>query len=112
MLVYRNTEHLPPFRNAVLTIGTFDGVHTGHQQVIAQMKKRALEVDGETVIVTFDPHPRTVVRASDDIRLINTLEEKIELLKTTVHRPSLSSIIIPDRQVALFYFAGLFSLLH
>ena len=80
MLVYRNTQQLPQFRNAVLTIGTFDGVHTGHQQVIAQMKKRALEVDGETVIITFDPHPRTVVRASADIRLINTLEEKIELL--------------------------------
>ena len=80
MQVHRNTEHLPLFRNAVLTIGTFDGVHTGHQQVIAQMKKRALEVDGETVIITFDPHPRTVVRASDDIRLINTLDEKIELL--------------------------------
>jgi riboflavin kinase/FMN adenylyltransferase len=80
MLVYRNTEQLPLFRNAVLTIGTFDGVHTGHQQVIAQMKKRATEVDGETVIITFDPHPRTVVRASEGVRLINTLDEKIELL--------------------------------
>ena len=80
MLVYRNTEYLPRFRNAVLTIGTFDGVHTGHQQVIAKMKKRALEVEGETVIVTFEPHPRTIVRAADDLRLINTLDEKIELL--------------------------------
>jgi riboflavin kinase / FMN adenylyltransferase len=80
MLVYRNTELLPLFRNAVLTIGTFDGVHTGHQQVIAQMKKRALEIDGETVIITFDPHPRTVVRAAEGIQLINTLDEKIELL--------------------------------
>ncbi len=80
MLVYRNTDLLPLFRNAVLTIGTFDGVHTGHQQVIAQMKKRALEVDGETVIITFHPHPRTVVKAASGIRLINTLDEKIELL--------------------------------
>jgi riboflavin kinase/FMN adenylyltransferase len=80
MLVYRNTERLPLFRNAVLTIGTFDGVHTGHQQVIAQMKKRAAEVDGETVIITFDPHPRTVVKAASGIQLINTLDEKIELL--------------------------------
>ncbi|HEY2647805.1 MAG TPA: adenylyltransferase/cytidyltransferase family protein, partial [Puia sp.] len=60
MQVYRNIEALPLFRNTVLTIGTFDGVHTGHQQVINQMKKRAAEVDGETVIITFDPHPRTV----------------------------------------------------
>ena len=80
MLVYRNTELIPLFRNAVVTIGTFDGVHTGHQQVIAQMKKRAAEVDGETVIITFDPHPRTVINAAAGIRLINTLDEKIELL--------------------------------
>jgi riboflavin kinase/FMN adenylyltransferase len=80
MQVYRNTDLLPAFRNAVLTIGTFDGVHTGHQQVITQMKKRAAEVNGETVIITFDPHPRTVVNAAKGIRLINTLEEKIELL--------------------------------
>jgi riboflavin kinase / FMN adenylyltransferase len=80
MQVYRNTDLFPPFRNAVLTIGTFDGVHTGHQQVISQMKKRAAEVNGETVIITFDPHPRTVVNASRGIRLINTLDEKIDLL--------------------------------
>ncbi|HEX3768841.1 MAG TPA: bifunctional riboflavin kinase/FAD synthetase [Puia sp.] len=80
MLVYRNIEEIPLFRNAVLTIGTFDGVHTGHQQVISQMKKCAAEVNGETVIITFDPHPRTVVNASAGIQLINTLDEKIELL--------------------------------
>ena len=80
MLVYRNTNQLPLFRNAVLTIGTFDGVHTGHQQVITQMKKCARDVNGETVIITFDPHPRTIINAASGIRLINTLDEKIELL--------------------------------
>jgi len=80
MLVYRNIERIPLFRNTVLTIGTFDGVHTGHQQVISQMKKRAAVVDGETVIITFDPHPRTVVNTAAGIQLINTLDEKIELL--------------------------------
>ncbi len=80
MLVYRNTDLLPDFRNAVLTIGTFDGVHSGHQQVIAQMKKRAADVNGETIIITFDPHPRTIINAASGIRLINTLDEKIELL--------------------------------
>jgi riboflavin kinase/FMN adenylyltransferase len=82
MLVYRNINLLPHFRNAVLTIGTFDGVHTGHQQLIAQMKKRASVINGETVILTFDPHPRTVINAASGIRLINTLDEKIELLDT------------------------------
>jgi riboflavin kinase/FMN adenylyltransferase len=80
MRVYRNTDFLPLFRNTVLTIGTFDGVHTGHQQVITQMRKCATDIDGETVIITFDPHPRTVVKAASGIRLINTLDEKIELL--------------------------------
>jgi riboflavin kinase / FMN adenylyltransferase len=83
MQVYRNTDLLPLFRNAVLTIGTFDGVHVGHQQVIAQMKKRAAEIDGETVILTFDRHPRTVVKGGLGISLINTLDEKIELLAAT-----------------------------
>jgi riboflavin kinase/FMN adenylyltransferase len=80
MQVYRNTAALPLFKNAVLTIGTFDGVHTGHQKVIAQMKKEAGEIEGETVIITFDPHPRTVINAAAGIRLINTTEEKTTLL--------------------------------
>jgi riboflavin kinase / FMN adenylyltransferase len=83
MQVYRNTDLLPLFRNAVLTIGTFDGVHMGHQQIIAQMKKCAKEINGETVILTFDRHPRTVVKGGLGISLINTLEEKIELLEAT-----------------------------
>ncbi len=80
MQVYRNTDALPLFQNAVLTIGTFDGVHTGHQQVIAQMKKEARQIPGESVIITFDPHPRTVLNTASGIRLINTTEEKTELL--------------------------------
>ncbi len=80
MQVHRKTDALPPFIHAVLTIGTFDGVHTGHQQVIAQMKKEAAAIQGETVIVTFDPHPRNVIRSNSDLRLINTISEKTELL--------------------------------
>jgi riboflavin kinase/FMN adenylyltransferase len=80
MQVYRNTEALPEFHHAVLTIGTFDGVHTGHQQVIAQLRQEAARIGGESVIITFDPHPRTVINAQSGIRLINTTEEKIELL--------------------------------
>jgi riboflavin kinase/FMN adenylyltransferase len=57
MLVHRNTDNLPSFRKAVVTIGTFDGVHLGHQQIIRQLKSEALENGGETVIVTFHPHP-------------------------------------------------------
>ena len=55
MTVYNNIEQLPAFKNAIITIGTFDGVHTGHQQIIQLMKQEAAKVKGETVIITFHP---------------------------------------------------------
>jgi len=82
MKVYRNVDSLPAFRNAVVTIGTFDGVHEGHRKIIAHLKQEAETIDGETVIITFHPHPRKVVSSAIlGIRLINTLDEKIELLR-------------------------------
>jgi riboflavin kinase/FMN adenylyltransferase len=81
MEIYRSAEQLPPFTNAVITIGTFDGVHEGHRKIIAHLKQEAETINGETVIITFHPHPRKVVSSSIlGIRLINTLDEKIELL--------------------------------
>jgi len=81
MKVYRTVEQLPPFRNAVITIGTFDGVHEGHRKIIDHLKQEAGAINGETVIITFHPHPRKVVSSTIlGIRLINTLDEKIELL--------------------------------
>ena len=82
MKVHQDTDNLPAFRNAVITIGTFDGVHTGHRQIIKKMKKEAALVNGETVIITFHPHPRKIVSSVfTGVRLINTLEERLELLK-------------------------------
>jgi riboflavin kinase/FMN adenylyltransferase len=81
MYIYRDLDQLPLFQRSVITIGTFDGVHTGHARILAQLRNEAARIGGETVIVTFFPHPRRVVKGgSADIRLINTLEEKIELL--------------------------------
>lgn len=85
MQVHRDINNLPLFKNAVITIGTFDGVHTGHLQIINQLKKEAEQVDGETVIITFHPHPRMIISKTDGsktaIKLLNTLTEKIELLQ-------------------------------
>ena len=82
MKVYHSTEQMPAFKNAVVTIGTFDGVHIGHQQIIRQLKQEAARIGGETVIITFHPHPRKVVAAGQSpVYLINTIEEKIELLE-------------------------------
>lgn len=72
---------LPEFHKAVITIGTFDGVHLGHRQILAQLKEEAAIIGGETIIITFHPHPRKIVSSvPGDIKLLNTLNEKIILL--------------------------------
>jgi len=82
MIVHKQLDELPVFTNAVITIGTFDGVHSGHQQIIKQLRDEAIAVNGETVIITFHPHPRRIVQNQlSEIRLINTLDEKIDLLQ-------------------------------
>ncbi len=84
MQVHYNIDSLPLFKNATITIGTFDGVHLGHQVIINTLKQAAKEVNGESVIITFHPHPRKVVSSIvTGIRLINTLDERIELLAKT-----------------------------
>jgi riboflavin kinase/FMN adenylyltransferase len=88
MQVHRALNQLPSFNNAVVTIGTFDGVHTGHLQIIKQLKEEAAKVNGESVIITFHPHPRIVLSSFQQneskpvspVSLLNTLDEKIELL--------------------------------
>jgi len=80
MEVYYSTDQIPAFKNAVVTIGTFDGVHTGHRHILDQLKQEAARIGGETVIITFHPHPRKVVANGQPIKLINTIQEKIVLL--------------------------------
>lgn len=83
MRVFRDLNNLPVFKNSVLTIGTFDGVHKGHQKLIERINIQAKENDGESIIVTFHPHPRIVINPEDkSLRLLNTIEEKISLLET------------------------------
>jgi riboflavin kinase/FMN adenylyltransferase len=65
----------------VVTVGTFDGLHLGHQKIIRRMTELAKENNGETILVTFDPHPRLVVNSnSHEIKFINTLKRKFDLL--------------------------------
>jgi riboflavin kinase / FMN adenylyltransferase len=82
MKVHYDIDQLPVFNNAVITVGAFDGVHMGHRQIIDRLKVQADEINGETVIITFHPHPRKVVSSTIlGVRLINTLNEKIELFR-------------------------------
>lgn len=82
MNVYRDLAALPNFRNTVVTIGSYDGVHSGHQIILAQVNALARNIGGESVLVTFHPHPRLVVNPNDNsLKLITTIDEKIDLLE-------------------------------
>ncbi len=82
MQIHTNIEQLPQFQKAVITIGSFDGVHIGHQQIIGQINDLAQEIGGESVLITFYPHPRLVLGSDvQDLKLLNTLEEKAALLE-------------------------------
>lgn len=84
MKVHYSADDLQYIKNAVITIGTFDGVHLGHKQIIENLKEEAAKAGGESVIITFHPHPRKVVSSVImGVRLINTLTERIELLAQT-----------------------------
>lgn len=84
MKVHYSTDQLPVFKNAIITIGTFDGVHLGHRQIIDSLKEEAIKAGGESVIITFHPHPRKIVSSViTGVRLINTLTERIGLLNKT-----------------------------
>lgn len=81
MKVYYNIDQFSA-KNPVVTIGTFDGVHNGHKKVIERLKEIASEMNGETVIFTFSPHPRLVLSPGEgNLRLLTTLNEKIKLFE-------------------------------
>lgn len=81
MRVCKGVDNLPEFRNGILTIGTFDGVHTGHQEIIRRINQLAADINGENIILTFHPHPRMVLQPDDtSLKLLNTMDEKISLL--------------------------------
>ncbi|HVK96350.1 MAG TPA: bifunctional riboflavin kinase/FAD synthetase [Flavisolibacter sp.] len=83
MQVHQGIEKLPQFSNSVITIGTFDGVHKGHKKIIQSLISEAEKIKGESVIITFHPHPRKIVHPGQPLQLINTLKEKIKLLSET-----------------------------
>ncbi|WP_462264445.1 bifunctional riboflavin kinase/FAD synthetase [Mucilaginibacter sp.] len=82
MNIYHHLDEFKPVKNAVVTIGTFDGVHLGHRKIINDLKQRAEATGGETVLLTFFPHPRMILQPEDEhLKLINTINERAELLE-------------------------------
>ncbi len=82
MKVYHSIEKPLQLKNPVITIGTFDGVHKGHQSILQHINEEAKKIDGESVVITFHPHPRLLLRPDDkSLQLISTLDEKLVLLE-------------------------------
>jgi riboflavin kinase/FMN adenylyltransferase len=82
MKVHYDLASLPQFKDAIVTMGAFDGVHKGHQQIIQRMKELAGKVLGETIIITFHPHPRKVISSvPGEIKQLSSIKERIHLLE-------------------------------
>ena len=82
MKVYKCIKDFNPVNNPVVTIGSFDGVHLGHQAVFAKMRNEAKKLNGETVVITFSPHPRIILgNDNSNIKFVKTERKKIEHIK-------------------------------
>ena len=81
MEVIHNISNYRPQKPAILTIGTFDGIHIGHQKIIRNLVKKAKKEDLCAVVLTFFPHPRMVLQKETQLKMIDTLEEKTKLLE-------------------------------
>jgi len=81
--VYQSLTEFNAINCAVATTGTFDGVHLGHKKILNQLVQTAHKVGGESVLLTFSPHPRLVLQPDAELKLLTSLEEKIGLLEQT-----------------------------
>ena len=83
MAIFHDIQHLPHFNNPVLTTGTFDGVHKGHRAILREVVNHASQVSGESVLLTFEPHPRKLLFPDQPLGIITPLSEKMQLITAT-----------------------------
>jgi riboflavin kinase / FMN adenylyltransferase len=81
MAVFHHLSNFPAFRNPVVTIGSFDGVHHGHKVILSEVVKAARAVDGESILITFEPHPRKIIHPEEPLGLLTSPEQKISLIE-------------------------------
>ena len=81
MKIFHSINEFVTTKNTIVTLGTFDGVHIGHNAILDKICQTSIQENLESVILTFFPHPRLVVSDSCDIKLLNTIEEKSKLLE-------------------------------
>jgi len=81
MKIYCSIDGIPRQKNSILTIGTFDGIHLGHRKIIDELVRRAQKKKVRSVLITFSPHPQTVLKTRKPVvKLLTTVEEKIQIL--------------------------------
>lgn len=91
MNIFRGLSALPEFKNSVITIGSYDGVHLGHRKILRRIQQLAEEIDGVDVVITFHPHPREIVYPKDkELQIITSLDEKLEYFR----RYGISNVVI------------------
>ncbi len=81
MNIFDENSNIEKSKNTVVTIGTFDGIHRGHRKILDELLRISKEENSRNFVITFEPHPRTVVAQKFDIRLLTTLEEKKEIFE-------------------------------
>jgi riboflavin kinase/FMN adenylyltransferase len=79
--IFHSITDFKSTKKTIVTLGTFDGVHIGHQKILEKVTQKKEPKDYESLVLTFFPHPRMVLEGQSDVKLLNTLSEKIELLK-------------------------------
>lgn len=81
MAVFHNLQALPGFERPVITLGTFDGVHLGHRAILDAVARQAAAISGESILITFEPHPRKVLFPEQDLKILTPLSEKVSLIQ-------------------------------
>ncbi len=82
MKVFYSLEHIEKNPNTILTIGTFDGIHNGHQQILREVTEKAKELNSRSFVVTFHPHPRFVISPEFNFKLLTTIDEKLNIFES------------------------------
>ena len=83
MKIFNNIQSYSSEKESILTIGTFDGVHIGHNKILTKLVEESKKNNLSSLIMTFFPHPRMVLQKSQEIKMINTIDEKIHLFEKT-----------------------------
>jgi len=94
MKIFYDLGELEPWDKPIVTLGTFDGVHLGHQAILRELFREKKEKDRDSLLVTYEPHPQTVVSPESSPLLLSTLEEKLKLLENIPEGKELSGVLV------------------